>query len=182
MIIPGTGRLKLTGSLGDVIKESGEIALTWVKTHAYDLCITNSRSEDPLKVPDPIDIHLHLPAGAQKKDGPSAGIAMVCAFVSLLTGACVHKDVAMTGEITLRGRITPVGGIKEKGLGAHRAQIKKIILPWANHKDVEHDIALEIRSKMQFVFVRTVEEALEAAFEKGSLAWRRNTVLIESRL
>lgn len=107
--------------------------MTWVKTHAYDLCITSSRSEDALKVPDPIDIHLHLPGGAQKKDGPSAGIAMVCAFVSLLTGACVPKDIAMTGEVsdlffsslykvsidlqvTLRGRITPVGGIKEKVL------------------------------------------------------------------
>jgi len=82
-----------------VIKESGEIALTWVKTHAYDLCITNLRSEDALKIPDPIDIHLHLPAGAQKKDGPSAGIAMICAFVSLLTGSCVPKDIAMTGEV-----------------------------------------------------------------------------------
>ncbi|KIM90045.1 hypothetical protein PILCRDRAFT_812855 [Piloderma croceum F 1598] len=182
LIVPGSGRLKLTGSLGEVIKESGEIALTWVKTHAYDLCITNSRSEDALKIPDPIDIHLHLPAGAQKKDGPSAGIAMICAFVSLLTGSCVPKDIAMTGEITLRGRVTPVGGIKEKVLGAHRAQIKKVILPWANRKDVEHDVALEIRNEMQFVFVRTVVEALEAAFGKGGLGWRRDTMLIESRL
>lgn len=99
-----------------MIKESGEIALTWVKTHAYDLCITNSRAHDVLKVPEPIDIHLHLPAGATKKDGPSAGVAMTCAFVSLLTGACISKDIAMTGEITLRGRVTPVGGIKEKVL------------------------------------------------------------------
>jgi len=174
--------LKLTGSLGKVIKESGEIALTWVKTHAYDLCITNSQLEDALKVPDPIDIHLHLPAGAQKKDGPSAGIAMICAFVSLLTGICVPKDIAMTGEITLRGRVTPVGGIKEKVLGAHRAQVKTVILPWANRKDVEHDVALEIRNEMQFVFVRTVVEALEAAFGTGALGWRRNAMLIESRL
>jgi ATP-dependent Lon protease len=76
--VPGSGKLKLTGSLGEVIKESGELALSWVKMHAYDLCITNTRLQDPLKVPDPIDVHLHLPAGAQKKDGPSAGIAMVC--------------------------------------------------------------------------------------------------------
>ncbi|KAF8999813.1 Lon protease C-terminal proteolytic domain-containing protein [Cyathus striatus] len=175
-------KLKLTGSLGDVIKESGELALTWVKTHAYDLCITNSRSQDPLKVPEPIDIHLHLPAGAQKKDGPSAGVAMTCAFVSLLTGACVPTKIAMTGEITLRGRVTPVGGIKEKVLGAHRAQITKVILPWANRKDVEHDVALEIRNEMQFVFVRTVREALEAAFGKGVLGWRRDALLLESRL
>ncbi|KAF9472048.1 ATP-dependent protease La [Pholiota conissans] len=180
--LPGTGRLKLTGSLGDVIKESGELALSWVKTYAYDLHITNSRSEDALKVPEPIDIHLHLPAGAQKKDGPSAGIAMTCAFVSLLTGACVPTNIAMTGEITLRGRVTPVGGIKEKVLGAHRAQITKVILPWANRKDVEHDVALEIRNEMEFVFVRTVREALEAAFGKGVLGWRRDTVLLESRL
>ncbi|GLB44216.1 putative peptidase S16 family protein [Lyophyllum shimeji] len=180
--VPGTGQLKLTGSLGDVIKESGELALSWVKTHAYDLGITNSRTQDPLKVPDTIDIHLHLPAGAQKKDGPSAGIAMTCAFVSLLTGACVPTNIAMTGEITLRGRVTPVGGIKEKVLGAHRAQITKVILPWANRKDVEHDVALEVRNEMEFVFVRTVREALEAAFGKNRLGWRREAMLLESRL
>ncbi|KAH7927222.1 ATP-dependent protease La [Leucogyrophana mollusca] len=180
--VPGAGRLKLTGSLGDVIKESGEIALSWVKTHAFELGITAGRGIDPLKVPDPVDIHLHLPAGAQKKDGPSAGIAMTCAFVSLLSGACVPKDIAMTGEITLRGRVTPVGGIRMKVLGAHRAQIRKVILPWANRKDVEHDVAPEVRREMQFVFVRTVNEALEAAFGKGTLGWRRETVLLESRL
>ncbi|KAJ6630118.1 ATP-dependent protease La [Mycena sp. CBHHK59/15] len=180
--VPGAGRLKLTGSLGEVIKESGEIALSWVKTHAYDLCITESRAHDPLKVPELIDIHLHLPAGAQKKDGPSAGIAMVCAFVSLLTGAHVPTHIAMTGEITLRGRVTPVGGIKEKVLGAHRAQITKVILPWANRKDVEHDIALEIRNVMEFVFVRTVNEALVAAFGKNALGWRSDPLHLESRL
>ncbi|OAX40690.1 ATP-dependent protease La [Rhizopogon vinicolor AM-OR11-026] len=181
-VVPGAGRLKLTGSLGDVIKESGEIALSWVKTHAFELGITAGRGIDPLKVPDPIDIHLHLPSGAQKKDGPSAGIAMVCAFVSLLSGACVPKDIAMTGEITLRGRVTPVGGIRMKVLGAHRAQIRKVILPWANRKDVEHDVAPEVRREMQFFFVRTIDEALEAAFGRGALGWRRETVLLESRL
>lgn len=180
--VPGSGKLKLTGSLGDVIKESGELALSWVKRHAYDLCITNSRTEDPLKFPDPIDIHLHLPAGAQKKDGPSAGVAMTCAFVSLLTGTCVPANIAMTGEITLRGRVTPVGGIKEKVLGAHRAQVTKVILPWANRKDVEHDVSPEIRNEMEFVFVRTVREALEAAFGRGTLGWRGESLLLESRL
>ncbi|KAF7309696.1 Lon protease-like protein [Mycena indigotica] len=183
--VPGAGRLKLTGSLGEVIKESGEIALSWVKTHAYDLCITESRAQDPLKVPELIDIHLHLPAGAQKKDGPSAGIAMACAFVSLLTGARVPANIAMTGEITLRGRVTPVGGIKEKVLGAHRAQISKVILPWANRKDVEHDVAPEIQRVMEFVFVRTVNEALEAAFGKDTLGWRNGIsgpLMLESRL
>ncbi|GBE87130.1 Lon protease homolog 2, peroxisomal [Sparassis crispa] len=180
--VPGTGRLKLTGSLGDVIKESGELALSWVKTHAYDLCITKSRAQDPLKVPNPIDIHLHLPAGAVKKDGPSAGIAMICAFVSLLTGSCIPSNVAMTGEVTLRGRVGPVGGIKEKVLGAHRAQIAKVVLPWANRKDVEHDVPLEVRSDIEFVYVRTIEEVLEAAFGKGRIEWRRSVGLLESRL
>ncbi|KAI0790959.1 Lon protease C-terminal proteolytic domain-containing protein [Abortiporus biennis] len=182
LTVPGSGVLKLTGSLGEVIKESGELALTWVKTRAYDLGVTQMRSQDPLKVPDLIDIHLHLPSGAVKKDGPSAGIAMVCAFVSLLTGACVPSDTAMTGEITLRGRVGAVGGIKEKVLGAHRAEMKRVILPYANRKDVEHDIPAEIRSSIQIVFVRTVEEALDAAFGKGVLGWRSNHVVMESRL
>ncbi|KAI0632876.1 ATP-dependent protease La [Trametes polyzona] len=180
--VPGSGQLKLTGSLGEVIKESGELALSWVKAHAYDLYITKLRSQDPLKVPDPIDIHLHLPSGAVKKDGPSAGIAMTCAFVSLLTGACVPANVAMTGEITLRGRVGPVGGIKEKVLGAHRAQVTKIILPWANRKDVEHDVPPEVRAEVQFVFARTMEDVLDAAFGKGVLSWRRSMVVMESRL
>ncbi|KAG0702140.1 Lon protease C-terminal proteolytic domain-containing protein [Suillus ampliporus] len=159
----GVRRLKLTASLGDVIKESGEIALSWVKTHAFDLGITAGRGIDPLKFPDPTDVHLHMPAGAQKDSGPSAGIAIICAFLSLLSGACVPKDIAMTGEITLRGRVTPVGGIQMKVLGAHRAQIRK----WANRKDVEHDVAVE------------------AAFGRGAFGWRRErreTVLLESRL
>ena len=105
-----------------------------------------------------------------------------CAFVSLLTGACVPTNVAMTGEVTLRGRVGPVGGIKEKVLGAHRAQVTKVILPWANRKDVEHDVPLEVRTEMQFVFVRTMEEVLEAAFGKGVLNWRGNMVVMESRL
>ncbi|KAI0696159.1 Lon protease C-terminal proteolytic domain-containing protein [Cytidiella melzeri] len=180
--VPGDGNLKLTGSLGEVIKESGELALSWVKTHAYHLCITNTPSQDPLKHPVGIDIHLHLPSGAVKKDGSSAGIAMTCAFVSLLTGACVPTHIAMTGEITLRGRVGAVGGIKEKVLGAHRADITKVILPWANRKDVEHDVPPEVRSAMQFAFVRTVEEALEAAFGKGTLGWRSKDVMLESRL
>jgi ATP-dependent Lon protease len=181
--VPGSGHLRLTGSLGDVIKESGEIALSWVKAHAYNLRITAASHEDPLKIPNPIDVHLHLPSGAQKKDGPSAGIAMVCAFVSLLTGLNVPTTIAMTGEVTLRGRVGPVGGIKEKVLGAHRAQVKKLILPWANRKDVEHDVAPEIRNTIQFVFARTVEEVLEAAFGKGHLHWRKNSAVgLESRL
>lgn len=143
--------------------------------------LTNSRSVDVLKNEN-IDIHLHLPAGATKKDGPSAGVAMTLAFVSLLTGALVPANIAMTGEITLRGLVTPVGGIKEKVLGAHRAQITKVILPYANRKDVEHDVAPEIRNEMEFVFVKTVREALDAAFGPATLAWRREALMVESRL
>ncbi|GJE92960.1 ATP-dependent protease La [Phanerochaete sordida] len=180
--VPGDGRLKLTGSLGEVIKESGELALSWMKTNAYNLCITNARGQDPLKVPHSFDIHLHLPQGAVKKDGPSAGVAMTCAFVSLLTGACVPTNIAMTGEITLRGRVGAVGGIKEKVLGALRAEMTKVILPYANRKDVEHDVPPEIRAAIEIVFVRTIEEALDAAFGKGTLGWRPKDHLLESRL
>ncbi|KAF8487020.1 ATP-dependent protease La [Russula ochroleuca] len=181
---PGNGNLKLTGSLGEVIKESAELALSWVKTHAYDLGITNKRSQDPLRMPDAmIDVHLHLPAAAQKKDGPSAGVAMVCAIVSLLTGKCVPPTTAMTGEITLRGRVSPVGGIKEKVLGAHRAGANRVILPWANRKDVEHDVPKEVRVRTQFVFARTVREVLDAAFGVGSLPWHGDAhPLVQSRL
>lgn len=220
--VPGTGKLKLTGSLGDVIKESGELALSWVKRHAWELGMVDGPMDDVLRVGRGIgigdrdagvDVHLHLPAGAQKKDGPSAGVTMVsqlsifyvfriakpfkltllpqtCALVSLLTGACVSSDIAMTGEITLRGRVTAVGGIKEKVLGAHRAHIHKVILPYANRKDVEHDVPMEIRREMEFVYARTVRDALDAAFGKGVLGWRSEVpggvpvrhVLIESRL
>ncbi|PVF96387.1 ATP-dependent protease La [Serendipita vermifera] len=179
----GTGQLRLTGSLGDVIRESGEIALSWVKAHAHTLGITNSPSQDPLKYPHPIDIHLHLPSGAVKKDGPSAGVAYVCAFVSLLTGLTVSKWIAMTGETTLRGRITAVGGIKEKVLGAHREGIRKVILPRANRKDVEHDVPAEIHRKMEFVYVSRVEEALEAAFGPGIFPnGQKPSFQVESRL
>jgi len=189
--VPGNGKLKLTGSLGDVIKESADIALTWVKTRAYGLGVTSSPSQDALLHPESIDVHLHLPSGAQKKDGPSAGIAMVCALVSLLTGATVGTHIAMTGEITLRGNVTPVGGIKEKVLGAHRAKVTKVILPFGNKQDVEQDVPREIREVMEFVFVRRVEDVLVAAFGEGMKLpvgieaggkGRRGVGLVESRL
>ncbi|KAG8854338.1 hypothetical protein FRB91_003660 [Serendipita sp. 411] len=178
----GSGKLQLTGSLGDVIRESGEIALSWVKAHAYMLGITTSLAQDPLKEPHPIDIHLHLPSGAVKKDGPSAGVAYVCAFVSLLTGLTVPKYVAMTGETTLRGRVTAVGGIKEKVLGVHREGIRKVILPRSNKRDVEHDIPAEVMAKMEFVYVSRVEEALEAAFGPGVFHPGQKSIHMESRL
>ncbi|KAH9022773.1 ATP-dependent protease La [Lactarius pseudohatsudake] len=180
---PGSGHLKLTGSLGDV---SAELALSWVKTHSYDLGITSKRVHDPLRIPDAmIDVDLHLPAGAQKKGGPTAGVAMigrVCAMVSLLTGKCVPPTTAMTGEITLRGRVSPVGGVKEKVLGVHRGGANKVIVPWANRKDVGHDMPKEVRARMQFVFARAVREVLDAAFGEGTLPWRTLTPVVENRL
>ncbi|KAH8987326.1 Lon protease C-terminal proteolytic domain-containing protein [Lactarius akahatsu] len=159
-VVWGLVSIATPGSLGDMIKESAELALSWVKTHSYDLGITSKRAHDPLRTPEAmIDVHLHLPAGAQKKDGPSAGVAMVCAMVSLLTGKCVPPTTAMTSEITLRGRVSPVGGVKERVLGAHRASANKVIVPWANRKDVEHDMPKEVRARMQFVFARTVRES-----------------------
>jgi len=194
--LPGTGQLKLSGSLGGVIKESAELALSWVKSHAYTLGLSPIPSTDPLKHPDALDVHLHLPAGAQKKDGPSAGIAMICAFVSLLSGLTVPSTTAMTGEITLRGAVTAVGGVKEKVLGAHRAGIRKVILPKRNRPDVfgvgngEGAVAADVLKEMEFVFVERVEEALAAAFvdgqgERRDLVdqWARDGAMhVESRL
>ena len=157
---PGTGALKLTGKLGDVIQESANLALSWVKAHAFQLGIVPSRdSEFPKN-----DVHLHLPGGAIPKDGPSAGVAMVCALVSLWSGAVLSKELAMTGEITLRGLVTPVGGIKEKCLGAHRAGIKRLILPVRNKKDVEADLPANVRAELDIQYVRTIWQALEVAF------------------
>jgi len=186
-VLPGTGHLKLSGSLGEVIRESAELALSWVKSHAYAMGITPTISADPLKHPSPIDIHLHLPAGAQKKDGPSAGVAMTMAFVSLLTGLTVPSTTAMTGEITLRGNVTPVGGVKEKVLGAHRAGMKKVILPERNRSDVDvKELGEEVTSSMEFVFVRTVEEALKEVFSTDLMLGERGRgltgIVMESRL
>ncbi|MEM6293809.1 MAG: endopeptidase La [Myxococcota bacterium] len=150
----GKGGLMLTGQLGDVMKESAQAALSFVKAHMDTLGITKDRIEGH-------DIHVHVPAGAIPKDGPSAGTAMIAALSSLLTDRCVRADVAMTGEITLRGLVLPVGGIKEKMLAAHRAGIKRIVLPARNEKDVV-DVPEEIRDEMEIVYVKTVADVLEA--------------------
>lgn len=160
MLPPGSGTLKLTGKLGDVIQESATLAFSWVKAHAFQLgIVTNRESEFPKN-----DVHLHMPGGAIPKDGPSAGVAMVCALVSLWTGTMIPKDLAMTGEITLRGLVTPVGGIKEKCLGAHRAGIKRLMLPHRNRKDVESDLPANVRADLDIQYVRTIWQAIELAF------------------
>ncbi len=148
----GKGNLVLTGQLGDVMKESAQAALSFIRSHAKWLGIDDGFLERS-------DIHLHIPAGAIPKDGPSAGVTMFASMVSLLTGKPVRSDVAMTGEITLRGLILPVGGIKEKFLAAHRAGIKRVIMPERNRKDVI-DIPEQPRKEMEIIHVKRMDELL----------------------
>lgn len=150
-------RLIVTGKLGDVMRESAQAALSYVRSNAQTLGIDSQALEGKA-------LHLHVPAGATPKDGPSAGVTMVVALVSLLSGRLVSGDVAMTGEITLRGKILPVGGIKEKVLAARRAGIKTVILPKRNEHDID-DIPKELRQTMKYKFIDTAEEALQYALE-----------------
>lgn len=153
--MPGKGRLILTGHLGEVMKESVQAALSYARTKAAQLKI----KEDFYKE----DIHIHVPSGAIKKDGPSAGAAMATAIISLMTKHAVRKDVGMTGEMTLRGKILEIGGVKEKILAAHRAGLKTIILPFDNKKDIEEDIPKEIQKDLTFKFVKHIDEVLKIA-------------------
>jgi ATP-dependent Lon protease len=153
----GDGKLILTGQLGDVMKESAQAALSLVKSRVDELGI----NDDLFKK---LDLHVHLPAGAIPKDGPSAGVTLFTALVSLLTGRRVRNDVAMTGEISLRGLVLPVGGIKEKVLAAKRAGISTIILPSLNQRDWD-EIPSTVRETMQFKFVDSVDEVLALALE-----------------
>jgi ATP-dependent Lon protease len=155
--IPGSGRLILTGQLGEVMRESAQAALSIVKNRAVALGIDANRFEKS-------DIHIHVPAGAIPKDGPSAGVAMFMALVSLMTERTVRSDTAMTGEISLRGLVLPVGGIKEKVVGAHRAGIRRIMLPARNRKDYD-DIPEIARKEVEFIWLERVEEAVAAALE-----------------
>jgi ATP-dependent Lon protease len=155
---PGGGRLILTGQLGDVMKESAQAALSIVKSRAGALGIDVGRFEKT-------DIHIHVPAGATPKDGPSAGVAMFVALVSLMTDRTVRNDTAMTGEISLRGLVLPVGGIKEKVIAAQRAGIKRVMLPARNKKDLE-DIPDEVRQKLEFIWLERVEEAISSGVEE----------------
>jgi ATP-dependent Lon protease len=155
--VPGSGRLILTGQLGEVMRESAQAALSIVKNRATAFGIEVSRFEKS-------DIHIHVPAGAIPKDGPSAGVAMFMALVSLMTDRTVRSDTAMTGEISLRGLVLPVGGIKEKVVGAHRAGIRRIMLPARNRKDYD-DIPEIARKEVEFVWLERVEEAVAAALE-----------------
>jgi ATP-dependent Lon protease len=156
--MPGAKGFQITGSVGNVMQESARAALSYVRSHAVEIGL-------PKEFYDKSDIHMHIPAGSQPKDGPSAGVTMATALVSLISGRPIKKGVSMTGEITLRGQVLPVGGIKEKMLAAHRAGLKTIILPKRNALDVE-DVPEEVRKTMTFVFAESVNEVLEAALEK----------------
>jgi len=162
--MPGARGFQLTGQLGDVMRESAQAALSYVRSRADQLGVA----------PDYFakhDLHLHVPAGAVPKDGPSAGVTMATALASLLTGRMVRNDLAMTGEVTLRGQVLPVGGIKEKVLAAHRAGLKTIILPNRNEKDLE-DLPQEVRDSMKFILVEKVDQVFDAALTTKSLPTR----------
>jgi ATP-dependent Lon protease len=154
----GTGKLQLTGQLGDVMKESAQAALSYVRTNAEKYGISRDFLEKS-------DIHIHIPAGAMPKDGPSAGVTMCTAIVSMLTGVRVRHDVAMTGEITLRGRVLPIGGLKEKVLAAHRAGIKRVIVPERNKADLD-EVPTEVKNELNFMFVSKMDGVLEAALDE----------------
>ena len=156
----GKKGLTITGQLGDVMKESAQAALSWVRAHARQLGVEDSFFER-------VDLHLHVPEGAIPKDGPSAGVTMVTALTSLLTGRAVRPRIAMTGEMTLSGRVLPVGGIKEKVLAAHRLGVKEIILPRRNQKQVKEDIPENIRADLKIHLVSTLEEVLDLALTPG---------------
>jgi ATP-dependent Lon protease len=153
--VPGSGKLILTGQLGDVMKESAQAALSLVKSQASRLGIDGTTF-------DKTDVHIHVPAGAIPKDGPSAGVAMLTSLVSLFTSKTVNHELAMTGEISLRGLVLPVGGIKEKTVAAHRAGIRKVLLPARNRKDLE-DVPKTVRDEVTFVFCERVDDVIREA-------------------
>ncbi|HSN03854.1 MAG TPA: S16 family serine protease, partial [Nitrospira sp.] len=161
-LLPGSHELTLTGQLGDVMQESARAARSYLWSHAESMGLDISRFKRN-------GVHIHVPSGAIPKDGPSAGITMATALASSYVGKAVRSDTAMTGEISLSGLVLPVGGIKEKVLAAHRAGIKRIILPKANEKDLK-DVPQEVRDELTFILVERIEEVLPAAFNKDAPA------------
>jgi ATP-dependent Lon protease len=159
--MPGSGKLTVTGQIGDVMRESSQAALSWVRGHTETLGLGSDWFAER-------DVHIHVPAGAVPKDGPSAGTAMATALASLATGVPVSEDVAMTGEITLTGQVLPIGGVKEKVLAAERAGIGTVILPKENEADLD-DLPSDVRSSTRFVLADTIDDVLEAAFPSASV-------------
>ncbi|KAF5007457.1 hypothetical protein FDECE_6219 [Fusarium decemcellulare] len=176
--MPGNGRVQLTGKLGDVLKESVEVALTWVKAHAFELGLTPEPTTDIMKERS---IHVHCPSGAIPKDGPSSGIGQAIALISLFSGKPVPPTMAMTGEISLRGRVTAVGGIKEKLIGALRAGVKTVLLPAQNRKDVK-DLPQEVKDGLEILHVNHIWEAIRLVWPDSQWADDSNYRGIESRL
>lgn len=162
-----------------MIQESAHIALSWIKAHAFELRIATHAHEN---ITNHTDIHIHFPHGSVPKDGPSAGVTLACALVSLFSGQCVPTTTAMTGEISLRGQVLPVGGIKEKIVSAHRAGIRKIVLPIRNRKDVEADVPDSVKADVEFVYAKTIWDVLEAALLLSHRTEKRTTRSLESHL
>jgi ATP-dependent Lon protease len=173
-IVPGRGRLQLTGTLGDVMKESASAALSYIRARSVELGIDKD-------FPKGMDIHIHIPAGATPKDGPSAGIAIACALVSAVTGKPLRGDVALTGEITLRGRVLPIGGLKEKAVAAHRHNIKHVIIPAMNMREVE-EFPEEVRSGIVFHPVKTMDEALRVALRSEPVRKSAATTAVQTHI
>jgi ATP-dependent Lon protease len=161
-VLPGKGELQLTGKLGDVMRESGQAALSYARARATHLGLDRWFHRD-------IDVHVHIPEGAMPKDGPSAGITMATALVSALTGVPTRADVAMTGEITLRGTVLPIGGLNEKLVAARRAGVRTVLLPRGNEKDLG-EVPEEVRADLEFVIVETMDEVLEQALDRSGIA------------
>ncbi|EEQ32363.1 putative endopeptidase La [Microsporum canis] len=176
--MPGSGSVQLTGTLGDVLKESVEVALTWVKAHSYELGLTQDPNEDIMKHRS---LHVHCPSGAIPKDGPSAGLAHTIALISLFAGKPVLPEIAMTGEVSLRGRVMPVGGIKEKMIGAHRAGVKTVLLPQQNIKDVR-DVPKEVQDGLNIVYVTHIWDAIKQIWPDGHWPGEQRHPVFESRL
>lgn len=176
--MPGNGRVQLTGKLGDVLKESVEVALTWVKAHSFELGLTHDPNEDIMKSRS---IHVHCPSGAIPKDGPSAGLAHTIGLISLFTGKAVPPQVAMTGEVSLRGRVMPVGGIKEKLIGALRAGVKTVLLPHHNRKDVK-DLPQEVLDGLQIIHIKHIWEAIRQVWPDAHWPGQHHMNFAESRL
>ena len=166
-LMPGKGKLTLTGQLGSVMKESARAAFTWTKSHWKELGLDENFAKD-------IDVHIHVPEGAVSKDGPSAGIAMATALVSALVKVPTKRDVGMTGEITLRGRALEIGGVKEKVIAGHRAGLKTIILPKDNKKDME-DVPAKVKKDIKFVFATALDEVLKVALDQWPVVVSKKT-------
>jgi ATP-dependent Lon protease len=164
----GTGQIRLTGQLGEVMRESAQAALSYIRAHAKALHIAPDRFDSK-------DVHIHVPAGATPKDGPSAGAALVVALASLFTGREVKCQMAMTGEITLRGHVLPVGGVKEKLIAAAEAGVSTVLLPRRNEADLQ-DLPAEIRSKLKFLLIERADELLEHALIERRVKGERKSM------